>query len=170
MYVTLKLNGSPKKKPHKVLERLSRKHQEECEETAGQVRVRLSRTWEQSRKAQPGFPLIDCARRDQGLVPLRWSSCFSEHHRQTVYKSGLGPHGKRYLLGLLLIWTPSNSFLSDSTKGRSVHTWTWLWASLRMTGGGMLGSFWKASAWHRKPSPGFCCSLELSQSLEGITD
>lgn len=31
-------------KKKKVLERLSRKHQEEEEETAGQVRVRLSRT------------------------------------------------------------------------------------------------------------------------------
>lgn len=59
MYVTLKLNASPKK-PHKVLE-LSRKHQEECEGT-GQVseaEQNLSKF-----EKHNGFPL-NCARRDQ---------------------------------------------------------------------------------------------------------
>ena len=136
MYVTLQLNGSPKKK--KALERPSRMHQEECEETAGQVRVRLSRTCEQSRKAQPGFPpLVNCARQDQGLVLLRWSSCFSEYQRQTIYKSWLGPHRKLYLIGLLPMVLNHIQLLSfwQHKRKECAYVQLTLKASLKMTGG-----------------------------------
>ena len=36
--------------------------------------------------------------------------------------------------------------------------------------GKMLGSFWKTSVWRCSSNTGFYCSLELSQSLSGITN
>ena len=63
---------------------------------------------------------------------------------------------------------PTPFFLIAQKEGMCIHGLDF--KRLERRPGEMLGSFWKASVWHCNSSTGFYCSLELSQSLDGITN
>lgn len=124
-HIILQLNGSPKKKSiGKAIQKPPGGPW--ADSSAGESETEQKLRAKSKNTTKIHAPLINVARRDQGLVLLRRSGCFPEYQRQTIYKGWLGPQGKLYLACLLPRVLNHVQLLSDSTKGRNVHTRNWI--------------------------------------------